>query len=382
MDQGIETAARGIFQRAKAIILTPKEEWPKIAAEPGTQRDILMRYALPLAAIGPVAGFIGGQVFGYGAFGFSYKPGLVAGLATAVVGFVFALISLFVVSLIADWLAPKFGGEANKLNAFKLVAYGYTASWVVGIFGLIPSLGFFGLLGIYLLYTGANPLMKVPQERSAGYTAVTILCAVVLAIVAAPITAALTGAFGLGAMSVASSSDAGGKITLPGGGEIDTGKMEDMAKQLEGAANGKVTPVDTARMMQLLPAAIGPYQRTASETVGMGAIGSTAEGTYTAGDKAITLKIVDMSAMGAIAGIGAAMGVQRSREDADGYERTTTVDDQIRNESWSKSGSRGKYSVVVGNRFMIEAEGQAGSIDELKAAVAAIDQDSLMGLAG
>ena len=73
MDQGLETTARGIFERAKAIILTPKDEWLKIAGETTSQRDILLHYAIPLTAIGPVASFIGGQMFGYGAFGFSYR---------------------------------------------------------------------------------------------------------------------------------------------------------------------------------------------------------------------------------------------------------------------------------------------------------------------
>lgn len=387
MDQGLETAARGIFERAKAIILTPKDEWLKIAAETTSQKDILLHYAIPLAAIGPVATLIGGQVFGYGAFGFSYHPSIMSGISTAIVTFALSLLILFVVSFIADFLAPKFGGESNKLNAFKLVAYSYTASWAVGIFGLVPMLGFFGLLGIYsiyLLYTGATPLMKVPEDKSAGYTAVTILCAAVLSIIIVPITAAITGAIGFGAMSsMASNSDVGGgKITLPGGGSLDTGKMQEMTKQLEGVTNGKTVPVDASKMMQLLPGAIGAYQRTAAETVGLGAMGSTAEGTYTAGDKSFKLKVVDMSALGAIAGLGAAMGVQQSREDADGYERTGTVNGQMQSESWNKGSNSGKFSVVVANRFMIEADGSAASVDELKAAVATVDQGSLLGLAG
>lgn len=375
---------QSLIERAKAIILKPKEEWPKIAAETTSQRDILIKYAIPLAAIGPVASFLGGQIFGYGALGFSYKPGLVSGLITAALSFVLGLVGLFVVSLIADWLAPKFDGEANKLQAFKLVAYSYTASWLAGIFGLIPSLTIFGLLGLYsfyLLYLGATPMMKVPQEKSGTYTAVTVLCGIVLMVIIGPITAAVTGAIGLGAMSVTSDSDVGGKITLPGGGSVDAGKMEEFAKQMENAANGKSPPVDAARMQALLPGAIGTYQRTAVETGGMGAIGSTAEGTYSSGDNSISLKIVDMSAMGALAGIGAAIGVQQSREDADGYERTSSVNGQMQTESWNRSSGRGKFGVVVGNRFMIEAEGRAASIDELKAAVATIDQGSLLSLA-
>ena len=86
-------------------------------------------------------------------------------------------------------------------------------------------------------------------------------------------------------------------------------------------------------------------------------------------------------ALGAIAGLGAAMGVSNNREDANGYERTGTVNGQMQSESWNKSDSTGKFSVVVANRFMIEAEGKAASVDELKAAVAMVDQGNLMGLA-
>ncbi len=294
------------------------------------------------------------------------------------------IVSVFVLTFIADFLAPKFGGQSNRANAFKMVAYGSTAMWLAGIFGLIPSLGFFSLLGlysIYLYYTGAEPLMKVPADKAAGFTAVTILCAVLLSFVIAPITLAVTGLFAGGAMSVAG-GDSGGKITLPGGGTIDTGKAEQIGKQFEDMANGKSPPVELAKLQAMLPPSIGAYQRTAVESTGMGAVGGAAEGTYTAGDNSFHLKIVDMSALGAIAGMGAAMGAQHSREDADGYERTATVNGQMQSESWRKSDSHGKFSVVVANRFMIEAEGKAASVDELKAAVATIDQGNLLSLAG
>ena len=376
---------KSIVERARAIILKPKDEWPRIEAEATPQADILRGYVLPLVVIGPVAAFIGGQLFGYGAFGFSYRPGIVTSLLAAVIRFALSVVMVFVLAWIADFLAPKFGGQSNRANAFKMVAYGSTAAWLSGIFGLIPSLGFFGLLGfysIYLYYTGAGPMMKVPQDKAGSYTAVTIVCAVVLFLIVAPITAAITGAFGGGAMAIAGGSASGDRITLPGGGTLDAGKAEEFGKQLQNAANGKIQPVDTAKMQALLPASIGSYQRTALESTGMGAMGSQAEGTYTAGGNSFQLKIIDMSAMGALAGMGAAMGVEHSREDANGYERTGTADGQMQSEAWRKSDQHGKFGVVVANRFMIEAEGTAASIDELKAAVAAIDQGNLLSLAG
>lgn len=384
MEQANPSNSASLVERAKAIILTPKEEWPKIAAETATQAEILKTWVLPLAAIGPIASLIGGQVFGYGAFGFSYRPGIVSALVTAIFTYGLAIASVFVLAFIADFLAPKFNGVSNRTNAFKLVAYGYTASWLAGAFGLIPALAFFTLLGLYslyLIYTGVTPLMQVPQDKAAGYTAVTILCAIVLALIVTPIVGAVSGLFAFNAIT-ASSDTASGTVTLPGGGSLDLDKMQQASKQLENAANNKTPPIPAAKMQELLPAAIGSYARTTIESVAVGPMGSNAQGTYTAGANSYTLKIADMSALGALAGLGAAMGVEQSKEDANGYEKTTTVNGQMQTESWNHQGRNGKFGVVVNNRFLIEAEGTADSVDELKAAVASINQSQLVDLAG
>lgn len=372
-----------IADRIKAIILSPKDEWPKIAAEPTSQGEILRSYVLPLAAIGPVASLIGGQVFGYGAMGFTYRPPLVGALVTALLTYGLSILGVFVLSLIADAVAPKFEGQSNRLAAFKLVAYSYTAAWLAGVFGLIPSLGFFGLLGIYsfyLLYTGVTPLMKVPEAKAVGYLVVTVICAIVVYVIVGTIVGRTTAAF-VGNPLTADGA-LSGKVTVPGGGSYDLDKIQQATKQMEAAANGKSPPVAPDRMKALLPPSIGAYQRTASEGLSAGPMGSTAQATYTAGDKSFTLKIADMSALGALAGLGAAMGVEQSKEDADGYERTSTVNGQIQTEAWNKTSNSGKFGTTVNNRFMIEAEGSASSIDELKQAVGSIDHDDLADLVG
>lgn len=377
MDAGVTPGGSALVARAKAIILSPREEWPRIAAETQSSADIFVRYVLPLALIGPVAGFLGGQLFGYGSI-INYRPPLAAGLVTAIVTFVLMLVGIAVLTLIADLLAPKFGGIANRTNALKLAAYGSTAYFLAGIFGLIPYLGVFGLLGlysVYLYYTGASPLMKVPPDKAVAYTAVTMLCALLFSLVVAPVTAGVVGLFGMGAF--AGASQAGGTITLPGGGEIDVDRAEQFGKQMEDAANGKSPPVEAAKLQALLPEEIGRYKRTATESLAMGPMGSTAEGTYEFNGRTYKLKIIDMSAMGAIAGMGAALGVEQSREDADGYERTISVDGRMQTESWNKNSNSGKFGLVVANRFMVEAEGAAFGIEELREAVTTIDPDTL-----
>ena len=55
-----------IVNRAKNICLTPNTEWPVIAAEPTPPATLITEYVVPLAAIGAVAGFIGGSIVGTG----------------------------------------------------------------------------------------------------------------------------------------------------------------------------------------------------------------------------------------------------------------------------------------------------------------------------
>lgn len=375
-----------VLARAKAILLTPQTEWPVIAAEPSDPAALFARYAMPLAAIGPVCTFLHGQLFGFGALGIAWRPSLLGGLASLAVGFVLALVGLIVLALIVENLATRFGGVASRPAALKLAVYGATASFLAGVFNLLPGLGLLALLGLYsfyLFYTGATPLMQVPQDKALSFTGVTMLVAVVLALVAGAVLGPVTYLFGGGAgvEATAESGEVTGKVSLPGGGTLDLDRLKDAGERLERAGNNPAkAAVPAAALQALLPASLAGYQRTASEAMAMAGAGSSAEGTYTAGDNSFRLKITDMAALGALAGLGSAMGVEVNRQDGDGYEKTGTVDGHMQSEEWRSGERRGKFMVIVGDRFSIEAEGTAASIDELKAAVAAVDQGKLLQL--
>ncbi|HZF45773.1 MAG TPA: Yip1 family protein [Sphingomonadaceae bacterium] len=185
-----------LIARAKAMIMQPKAEWPKVAAEPGDVKGILIKYALPLIAIGPICSFIGGQLFGYNAMVVMFRPSLSFSLTIAITGFVQSIIALFIVSFIANFLSPKFGGKDDFGSAFKLIAYSMTAAWVAGVFGIIPMLGGIaaiagGIYSIYVLFLGAAPVMAVPQDKAGGYIAVTVLVAIVVQIILNMIAASL-----------------------------------------------------------------------------------------------------------------------------------------------------------------------------------------------
>jgi len=374
-------APPSLVDRVKNILITPKEEWPRIEAEPATIGGIYTSYVLILAAIPAIA-------FAIGMHGF----GVAFALSTAITQYVMSLVGVFAISLIIDWLAPTFGAVKNPLNAFKVAAYSYTASWVAGIFLILPALSVLallaGLYSLYLLYLGLPVLMKAPADKAVSYTVVVVIAGIVLAVVIAAVTAPIAGLFGGGLYSTPTLT---GKVDIPGGGSVDLGKLEQAAKQMEANAKqmelatktGTSAGVAPAALQGLLPETIGSYRRTSIESQSMGAAGvggSQAEARYEAGDNNFRLSVTDMAAMGGLAAMGAALNVQSSKQTEEGYEKTNTIDGRLVNEKWRNDGN-GEFGMLVKNRFMVQAEGKVASIDELKGAVAAIGIGKLESMA-
>jgi hypothetical protein len=176
-----------ITERIKGILLRPKEEWQTIAGETTPIAELYKNYIIILAAIGPVASFIGMSFVGIGLpMGGPYRVSITTGIVSAVVQYVLTLVGVYILAFIIDALAPTFSGEKNLNQAFKLAAYSYTPGWLVGVFALIPALGILGILGLYglyLLYVGLPVLMKSPKEKSIGYTIAIIIAAIIIFVV-------------------------------------------------------------------------------------------------------------------------------------------------------------------------------------------------------
>jgi hypothetical protein len=173
-----------LVDRAKRILLSPRTEWEVIDNEPTTPAQLFTSYAMPLAAIGPIAQLIGYSVFGISVpFAGTYRVPLGSAITSALVTYVLALAGTYVLGLIIDALAPTFNGQRSQIQALKVAVYASTASWLAGIFHLLPGLRLLTILGLYtlyLLYLGLPVLMKSPRDKVVPYTAMVIVAAVVL----------------------------------------------------------------------------------------------------------------------------------------------------------------------------------------------------------
>jgi hypothetical protein len=413
-------AAKNIIDRAKSILLTPRSEWPVIAEEPDTVGGLYTKYIVIMAAIPAVVHFISASLIGVSVpiLGY-YRVGVTAALSAAILSYVLALVGIFIVTLIVDALAPTFGGQKNQVQALKTVAYAYTASWVASIIGIIPGLTLIaalagGIYGIYLLNMGLPFTMKCPPEKSVGYTAVTIIVAIIIAFVLNLIVVS-AGGWGIGpnriptAFSASGASDNGGFARGSAGAGLQawSNKMAAASQQVDAAqksgdanakanavgamlgaalgSGGKVESLTPDRIKPFMPDSLAGLKRTemsADRSAAMGVQISKAEATYSDGaDHRLKLEITDTGSLKGLVGFaGGWAGVEQDHETDTGYDKTYKNNGQLVHEKWDNQSHNGEYGVIVGDRFSVTISGKAASIDELKAALASINLSGLAAL--
>jgi len=163
-----------LVDRAKNIILKPKEEWNVIDQEDTSVSSLIATYLFPLALIPAAAAFIGYGVIGVAFFG----PVLSWGVKQAIISFITTIVGVYISAYIIDMLAPNFGSTKDFRKAMQLVVYSYTAVMLAGAFQAIPVLGILGILGLYglyLLYIGIKPMMKTPDDKVTTYFIVSLV---------------------------------------------------------------------------------------------------------------------------------------------------------------------------------------------------------------
>lgn len=187
-----------ILQTAKDVLTNPHECWDGIKARQESQLEILRKYLAPLAAVGPLCGFVGGFIGGSFSFG-----GALLGL---IFGFVVQIIVAYLYGYIIEFLAPTFAGSCSRLDAFKLAVYSATPSYLVGVLYLLPSVSLhrigslIALYSLYIFYVGVEKMTTVPADRRVVFCIATIVCAVVVvALLGMVFAIAGLGAVGIGA---------------------------------------------------------------------------------------------------------------------------------------------------------------------------------------
>jgi hypothetical protein len=182
-----------IVERAKNIVLRPRQEWAVIEAEGHSVQGLYTTYVMLLAAIPAVAGFIGVSIVGFGGLGSPYRVPIAAGVANMILAYILNLGSVYGVAVVIDTLAPEFGARRDFVQSLKVAAFAPTAVWLAGASQFLPVLSILmmagGLCSLYALYLGLMQLKRPPADKAVPYAMLVVIVAMVVGVAATAIPA-------------------------------------------------------------------------------------------------------------------------------------------------------------------------------------------------
>jgi len=152
--------------------------------------------------------------------------------------------------------------------------------------------------------------------------------------------------------------------------------LAQMAQGLQQMAQGTGKPVDYELLKAALPDVAGwERSNTKGEQVSMGISVSKAETRYRKDDSQVDLEITD-TAMSPLALAPFTMFLTTGYEERsdDGFKRAAKVGGQPGYEEWNKDSKHGEVTVVVNNRFIVNAKGRdVADLEPVRKVVLAVD---------
>lgn len=173
-----------LIHQIRDILIHPSKAFSELKEKQVTQGELTRKFILYLAAIPPIAGFLGKTIIGQSVpfIGYYHVP-FFSGLLWSVLLYLLSIAGIYLLSIIVNSLSVNFGCVRDEVASFKLVMVCFVPLFILGFCSIIPALtGLFilGLYGIYLLYIGLPILSSCPEEKVLSFTVVISLIAIIL----------------------------------------------------------------------------------------------------------------------------------------------------------------------------------------------------------
>jgi hypothetical protein len=246
--------------------------------------------------------------------------------------------------------------------------------------------------------------MKCPPDKAVPYTAVVIVCGIVLAIVVGSLSAVIGVPLMMAGAAMAPHTASSNTVQYDAnspmgkleslGSKLDesTKKMEaaekrgDSAGQVSAAMEGLGTllgggkhtdPIPIDQLKPFVPDTFAGLPKRSSNAEKNGIAGlmvSKAQATYGDGaDKNVTLEISDSGFASGIVALAGWAGTEEDKDNDDASERTSKINGRLTHEKLSKHGGTNEFGVILGDRFVVSATGRGVDLNALKSAVSGLD---------
>lgn len=365
----------GLVARVRDILIRPQTEWRRVASEEPT--PLIGSYVVPLALLGGAVAFAASVLY---AGAFAVNAALVSKAFSAALYVIFAVLGVVVSAWVINWLAPRFGAEANSGRAMQLAAYSATPVFVAALFAVAPPIAGV-MMGVGVIYAlvlvamGTQPLLPVsdPDNNVPRFT-------IALAGIAAVIVAAMATFAG---PLIGSGRDAlvGAVETVappPAAPEMPRRSAAEMAIERLSQGDAGLLLVDPSRLEEQFPDTLpGGFARQSVVKAQGGGV-SRADGVYREGASTLSISIVQFSANVEPAALATLLDVKADGLVEGGYNRTQAIDGRFYAEEVRAGSSR---YVVIGRGVIFIAEGGV-TMDQARAAVETIGLQRLEGMFG
>ena len=165
-----------ILARLQLVVMDPKGVWGVAKSEDANLKSLFLDYMIVLAAVTPVCMFIGFNLLGIGSIG--------GGLMGMIIQYIGALVSVVVMIIAAEKLAPSFDATLTQDDSAKLVVHSFMPAMAAGVLFLLPVLAPLAIIpaiySLYLLWIGLKEMSTVSQEKHAIYFCVLLVSAMIL----------------------------------------------------------------------------------------------------------------------------------------------------------------------------------------------------------
>ena len=155
------------------ILVHPKQEWEKLRDAEHSVLQSFFPHTIILAAIPPIAGYIGTTRFGWNiSAGEPIKLTPDSALVISLLYYFAMLVAVFTIGKTIHWMSRTYGASPSLGQCVSLAAYTATPLFLIGILEIYPVLWLNFIIGlpvlgysVYLLYTGVPIVLEISEEK-------------------------------------------------------------------------------------------------------------------------------------------------------------------------------------------------------------------------
>ncbi len=161
------------IQHMLGVLYHPKQEWQLIKKEHYSAVKCYSSHMIYLAAIPPLAAFIGTTQVGWSITGGDLvKLTVSSALPIALAFYLTLLIGAGIMAGFIHWMEKTYGSNSSFDDCMVLITFTSTPLFLTGLAALVPILWLDVLIGmgavafmIHLLYSGVPEIMEIPEEQ-------------------------------------------------------------------------------------------------------------------------------------------------------------------------------------------------------------------------